>query len=201
LIYSHRYFESKKSSTKHTPIKLKKMSTETKSVEVAQEVQVKAPRVVKEPRLPTKQSFAKKRTFFTDTSARHYHRHVAKPSEYFTRRLGEQGEVKGNETHIFWVVLSGEQTVPLPNSKISVITKYADEKVPDSKDEVRELLLVNTSADKETSGKRRKTGWVIAHGPTDLFDLFEKQRASAVAEQKQSRLSKSKKTKGACVPL
>jgi hypothetical protein len=207
---------SNKQSIKTIINKKNKMSTTTeiKQDTSATETKVKEPRVPKEPRLPTKASFAKLRTFFTDTSARHYYRHTTKLSAYFNNRVSEFGkgdEKEGTATNVFWVVLTGQQTVPVPNSKVMVITKHgspaieavdaADGKVavahvPAGSDETREMHFVDSSFGKELSAKsRRKTGWVIAHGPKEIFQLFETQRAAAVVEQKQSRLSNLKSAK------
>ena len=166
---------------------------ETKTDAVATTKAPKAPRL---PRPPTKQSFSKKRAFFTDTSARHYFRHTTKLSEYFNVRMAAPAAADGaaTDTRVFWVVLTGEQTVPLAGSKVSVITKLGDDKVDGSVNETAEMHFIDSSADKE-GAKNRKTGWVIAHGPKELFQLFEDQRLKCVADQKVNRLSTMKQAK------
>lgn len=177
--------------------------SDSKEIKTEAAAAVKAPKVPKEPRLPrapTKQSFSKKRAFFTDTSARHYFRHTTKLSEYFNARVAGSGAEPSNagesktSTQVFWVVLTGEQTVPLAGTKVSVITKLADEKVAGSLNETAEMTFIDSSAGKEVV-KNRKTGWVIAQGPKELFQLFENQRLKSVADQKVTRLSSAKQAK------
>jgi hypothetical protein len=152
------------------------------------------------PKLPTKQSFAKKRPFFADSSARKYYKCTTRLPQYLKNRLasitsstpslekdGKDGK-DNKEVAVFWVVLTGSQQVPAASSTVLAIVKAGAE---GKAEETSEVQFLDTSSGKYL--KTLKTGWVIAQVSKDFSELLQKSDSSVkVAKPKAKGKGKAK---------